>query len=75
MHQQRSLQQFSQGQPDVNRLIGMLDTNNDGKISKSEAKNAKNEKLHERFSHIDTNNDSFLTKEELENSFKNRPNR
>ena len=53
----------------------MLDTNNDGKISKSEAKNGKNGKLHERFSYMDTNNDSFLTKEELEISFKNRPNR
>jgi Ca2+-binding EF-hand superfamily protein len=62
-----------QGKPEAEKLIRYLDKDNDGKISMSEAKNAKNGKLFERFTRIDTNNDSYLTKEELEKSFKNRP--
>jgi len=50
------------GRPSFEDLLEMMDTNNDKKISKDEAKGA----LSDQFSQIDANNDGFLTDDELE---------
>ncbi|WP_198679979.1 Lcl domain-containing protein [Aureibaculum luteum] len=47
--------------PSFEKMIGNMDTNNDGKISKSEAKG----KLKENFSKRDKNKDNFITEDEL----------
>jgi Ca2+-binding EF-hand superfamily protein len=46
----------------VNRWLRQMDTNNDGKISREEARGP----LKERFDQIDTNKDGFLDKTELQ---------
>lgn len=60
--------------PSVDDVFEM-DTNNDGKLSKSEVKGP----LEKDFDKIDSNGDGFITKEELNNApkpqRKNRPNK
>lgn len=51
------------GRPNATQIIKEMDTNNDGKLSKTEVKGP----LKEGFSKIDANNNGFLSKEELEN--------
>lgn len=51
-------------EPDITRLLAEMDSNADGKLSKSEAKGP----LQNNFSQIDTNNDGFITREELANA-------
>lgn len=46
---------------DVSQLFKQMDSNKDGKISKSEAKG----KLKENFKMRDKNNDGFITKNEM----------
>lgn len=50
--------------PSVSQLIAEMDSNKDGKLSKSEVKGP----LANDFSKIDSNNDGFISKEELENA-------
>lgn len=58
--------------PDASKILAMLDTNNDNKISKEEASKAKRGKLSEDFDIIDLNEDGFLVLEELQSFFENR---
>ena len=51
------------GPPSVDELLKM-DSNSDGKLSKSEVKGP----LLDQFSKIDTNGDNLLSREELENA-------
>jgi Ca2+-binding EF-hand superfamily protein len=53
----------SQNRPSAVDLLGEMDSNNDGQLSKNEVKGP----LLDDFSKIDTNEDGFLSKEELEN--------
>jgi len=53
-------------QYDPERVLRLLDNNNDQKLSKQEASIAK--KLANNFKYLDTNNDGFLTLEELKGS-------
>ncbi|WP_298551074.1 EF-hand domain-containing protein [uncultured Algibacter sp.] len=55
--------------PDASRILAMLDTNDDDKISKEEASKAKRGKLSDNFDIIDVNDDGFLVLEELETFF------
>ncbi|WP_055448434.1 EF-hand domain-containing protein [Lacinutrix mariniflava] len=48
--------------PNAAQMLEQMDTNNDGKISKDEAKGP----LKDGFSKIDTDSDGFISKEELE---------
>ena len=48
--------------PDASALIKQMDKNNDGKLSKAEAKGP----INNDFSKIDSNNDGFITKTELD---------
>ena len=57
------------GRPSFEELLQMMDTNNDKKISKNEAKGPLNEIL----SRIDANNDGFLSKDEFEKGNRQRP--
>lgn len=52
-----------QGPPSVDEIFKM-DTNGDGKLSKSEIKGP----LLNDFAKVDTNNDGFISKSELENA-------
>ncbi len=58
--------------PTIEELLADLDTNDDGKLSKSEARGP----LKNEFSSIDTNNDGYLVVDELKNMPKpeGRPN-
>jgi len=56
--------------PDFASMIGRLDSNGDGKISKSEARGP----LAENFDRFDTNNDGFISKSELEEAGKRMKN-
>ncbi len=47
--------------PSFDKMLTHMDTNNDGKISKSEAKG----KLKENFTHRDKNKDGYITEDEL----------
>ncbi|WP_136481893.1 EF-hand domain-containing protein [Cognatitamlana onchidii] len=58
--------------PNASQILTMLDTNDDGKISKEEASKAKKGKLLEDFDKIDTNEDGFLGLEELEAFFNHK---
>lgn len=58
-------------QPSVEQIMKDLDANDDGKISKKEAKGP----LEKFFSKVDTNEDGFITKEELEKAPKPKGNR
>lgn len=60
---ERSGQRKGGERPNLETIFVQLDTNKDGKISKSEAKGP----LAESFSKIDTNEDGFISKEELKN--------
>lgn len=53
-----------QKRPTIAELIKKLDSNEDGKLSKSEVKRP----LEKDFAKIDTNEDGYLSKEELENA-------
>ncbi|MEP4532965.1 MAG: hypothetical protein ABJ004_07760 [Cyclobacteriaceae bacterium] len=53
-----------QGPPSAAQLISEMDTNKDGKLSKSEVKGP----LANDFSKIDSNSDGFLTQDELKNA-------
>ncbi len=55
--------QKKQGPPSIEKLLEM-DTNKDGKLSKTEVKGP----LSDQFSEIDTDKDGFLSKTELENA-------
>ncbi len=57
------------GPPTVDELFVQMDSNKDGKLSKTEVKGP----LTNDFSKIDSNKDGFITKEELEKAPK--PNR
>lgn len=71
-NQKQNTQQKPKGQrPTSTQLISELDSNNDGKLSKSEAKGP----IANDFRSIDTNNDGFLTLEELNKVPKNPDNR
>jgi Ca2+-binding EF-hand superfamily protein len=61
---ERTGQQKGGDRPNLETIFTELDTNKDGKISKSEAKGP----LAESFSKIDTNEDGFISKEELKNA-------
>ena len=50
--------------PNPEEMFAQMDANNDGKLSKDEAKGP----LSEKFSEIDTNSDGFISKEELKNA-------
>lgn len=50
--------------PDITRLLAEMDSNADGKLSKSEAKGP----FLNNFGKIDTNKDGFLSREELANA-------
>lgn len=50
--------------PAVSQIIFQMDSNKDGKLSKSEAKGL----LLNDFSKIDSNGDEYLVEEELENA-------
>ena len=54
--------------PDPARILSMLDENEDGKISESEARGP----MKDRFSQMDTNSDGYVTKEEIEARFRGR---
>jgi hypothetical protein len=54
------------GRPSFDELLEMMDTNNDNKISKGEAKGP----LYDQFSRIDSNSDGFLSKVEIEKGSK-----
>lgn len=57
--------------PSATEIIKQMDANNDGKLSKSEAKGP----LKEDFSKIDANNDGFISSEELEKGARNNKQR
>ena len=60
--------QFARGEkPNPEQIFKMLDTNKDGRISKTEAEKAKRKMLARNFDLIDINKDGFIEKEELEN--------
>jgi Ca2+-binding EF-hand superfamily protein len=52
-----------QDRPSFEQVLNNLDTNKDGKISKSEAK----ERLSNHFAKVDTDNDGFISKAEFDN--------
>ena len=59
---------FAQEKPkksDKESLMAKLDTNKDGKLSKTEVDASDKVKLKEKFTDVDTNKDSFLDKAEL----------
>ena len=60
------------GKPNADKIIKYLDSNKDGKISKTEASKAKRGRLADNFEKIDANKDGYLSKEELENMSKKR---
>lgn len=50
--------------PSVDELFAKMDTNEDGKLSKDEAKGP----LSKHFDRVDSDEDGFITKEEIENA-------
>lgn len=63
-----NMAQFArEGKPNPEVLFKILDSDSDGKISKTEAEKAKRKMLAENFDLIDTNKDGFINKEELMN--------
>ena len=50
--------------PDAATILGEMDANKNGKLSKDEVKGP----LQQNFSKIDSNEDNFISKEELENA-------
>lgn len=71
-NQEKKEQQEQNGQrPSSTQIISEMDSNLDGKLSKSEVK----EPIAENFANIDSNNDGFLTLEELNKAEKNQENR
>lgn len=52
------------GAPNFSQLLAEMDTNKDGKLSKSEVQGP----LQRDFATIDSNDDGFITKVELENA-------
>ncbi len=54
--------------PDMDRIFGYLDQNQDGAIEEDEA----HERMKKRFANIDTNSDNRITKAELKTAFANR---
>ena len=59
------------GKPDASKILSMLDSNNDSKISKSEAAKDRRGKISEDFDIIDANKDEFIDLEELTASLNN----
>jgi len=51
--------------PNAEKIMSMLDTNNDNKIDIEEASQAKRGKMAERFDMLDSNEDGFIDLEEL----------
>ena len=71
-NQEKKEQQEPNGQrPSSTQIISEMDSNQDGKLSKSEVKGP----IAENFANIDSNNDGFLTLEELNKAEKNQENR
>ena len=71
-NQVKNEQQEPNGErPSSSQIISELDSNNDGKLSKSEVKGP----IAEDFTTIDSNNDGYLTLEELNKTEKNQGNR
>ena len=71
-NQEKKEQQERNGQrPSSTQIISELDSNEDGKLSKSEVKGP----ITNDFTNIDSNNDGFLTLEELNKAEKNQENR
>ena len=66
--QKRNKRGRSGERPNPDMVMERLDANEDGKISKKEAKGP----LKEHFDRIDSNNDGFITKEEIENAPRRR---
>lgn len=60
------------GKPDAAQILEMLDKDNNDKIDKDEASNARRGKISEDFDEIDTNEDGFIDLEELKTSLNNR---
>ena len=60
----RGQQQRRGGPPQFDQLLKEMDSNNDGKLSKDEAKGG----LVDDFDRVDVNKDGFVTKEEMENA-------
>ena len=58
----------NEGPPTVERVLEELDTNNDGKISKKEAKGP----LSQKFEEVDMNEDGFISKNELQKDLSER---
>ncbi|MGB3774416.1 MAG: EF-hand domain-containing protein [Leeuwenhoekiella sp.] len=56
--------QRGQGRPSAAQLLSEMDSDKDGKLSKSEVKGP----LAQNFSKIDTDEDGFISEEELENA-------
>lgn len=65
-------QQRGGSQPNASEILSKLDTNNDSKISESEASKDRRGKIAEDFDEIDSNNDSFIDLNELKDSLGNR---
>ncbi len=71
-NQEKKKQHEPNGQrPSSTQIISEMDSNQDGKLSKSEVKGP----IAEDFANIDSNNDGFLTLEELNKAEKNQENR
>ncbi len=71
-NQEKKEQQEPNGQrPSSTQIISEMDSNQDGKLSKSEVKGP----IAEDFANIDSNDDGFLTLEELNKAEKNQENR
>ncbi len=56
--------------PRAQKIMNKMDKDNDGRISKQEAKG----RLKKQFGKIDTNNDGFLTPDELKHNQKRKRN-
>lgn len=65
---QNQSRQDERQRPSTAQLMAQMDTNKDGKLSKSEVKGP----LLNDFSKIDTNEDGFLSETELENAPKGK---